>query len=226
MSGLVSVVIPVWNGARLIDQTLASVFAQDYRPIEVIVVDDGSTDDTVDVVGRWPQVKLVRQEHRGVGFTRNTGIAHATGAYVALQDADDLWEKDKLSVQIDYLEAHPEVGYVAAHPKNFLEPGHERPDWLSPAHRDEARPGGIGNLVVRAEVFRAIGAFAPDDPSDLAWSLRAQEAGVKSAVLERVLLHRRIHPGNISNQLDGTRVKLGALRSAIAHRRAARGDKA
>ena len=219
MGGLVSVVIPVWNGAKRIDQTLHSVFEQDYRPIEVIVVDDGSTDDTVEVVSRWPQVKLVRQDHRGVGFTRNTGIAHATGDYIALQDADDLWEKDKLTVQVAYLEAHPEIGYVAAYLRNFLEDGYARPAWLHPAHLEEARPGGIGNLVARAEVFRAVGGFAPEDITDLAWSLRAQAAGVKSALIDRVLLHRRVHPDNISHQHDFTKVRLGALRAAIADRR-------
>ena len=216
---LVSVVIPVWNGARFLDATLASVFEQDYRPIEVIVVDDGSTDETPAVLARWPEVIVVRQANAGVAVARNTGIGRARGAFVALQDADDLWAPDKLSLQIAHLAAHPEHGFVAALVQSFLEPGVERPAWVSDVQLGEARVGGMGNLLVRAEVFARVGLFDARDPTDIDWSMRAQEAGVAAGVVAKVLLFRRVHDDNLSGRLDGVRIRMAGLRAAIARKR-------
>lgn len=216
---MVSVVIPVYNGARFLDETLRSVFAQDHRPIEVIVVDDGSTDATPEVLARWPEVIVIRQANAGVTAARNAGFARATGAFVAMQDADDLWAPHKLSAQLAFLAAHPELGYCAALVQSFLEPGCERPEWLPEVHLREPRPGGIGNFFARAEVMAAVGPFPPGDPSDMAWSLRAQELGFKVGVVPEVLLLRRVHEANISGRTDGSKVRLSALRAAIARRR-------
>ena len=219
MSRLVSVVIPVYNGARFLDDALRSVFAQDYRPLEVIVVDDGSTDATPEVLARWPEVIAIRQANAGVTAARNAGLARATGAFIALQDADDLWAPHKLSAQVAYLDEHAHFGYCAALVQSFLEPGHARPEWLPDAHLTEARAGGIGNFFVRAEVLREVGPFPADDPSDLAWSLRAQELGIRAGIVEEVLLMRRVHDANISARVDGSKIRLTTLRAAIARRR-------
>ena len=102
---LVSVVIPVFNGERFVSRTLASVLAQTYRHIEVIVVDDGSTDRSRDIVsdfaGRDHRVHLFNGPHAGVAVARNTGIEHSKGALIAPVDADDLWHPQKLSLQVE-----------------------------------------------------------------------------------------------------------------------------
>jgi glycosyltransferase involved in cell wall biosynthesis len=218
--GLVSVVIPVRDMARFLDAALASVFAQTYRPIEVIVVDDGSSDDVDAVLARWPEVIAVRQARAGASAARNAGLARARGQYLALQDADDLWAPEKLALQVAHLEAHPEHGYVAALVQSFLEPGVARPDWASERQLREARPGGVGNLVMRAEVFARVGPFAPSDPTDVDWTLRANALGVSMGLVEQVLLYRRVHDTNLSYTLDGPRIRLGALRAAIGRKRA------
>jgi len=113
---LVSVVIPSYNCRTVIGETLESVLAQDYPAVEIIVVDDGSTDGTCDVVARYGgRVTLVRQRNAGAAVARNEGIRRALGKYVALLDADDLWLPTKLSLQIEYLEQHPEVGMCCTH---------------------------------------------------------------------------------------------------------------
>jgi len=159
-----------------------------------------------------------------VAAARNAGIARARGAFVALQDADDLWAPDKLSLQVAYLLAHPEHGYVVAQVQSFLEPGVERPAWVSDAQLGLARIGGIGNLVVRAEVFARVGPFDARDPSDLDWSMRAQEAGVTPGVVPKVLLFRRVHDANLSGGVDGSRMRLAGLRAAIARKRGGPGE--
>lgn len=100
---LVSVVLPAYNAASFIAEALDSVIAQTYGNLEIIVVDDGSTDDTRRVVSQYDEVKYVRQQRGGAGAARNRGIRHSHGKYVAFIDADDLWLPEKIERQVDLL---------------------------------------------------------------------------------------------------------------------------
>jgi glycosyltransferase involved in cell wall biosynthesis len=223
---LCSVVVPVRDGERFLGAALASVFAQTYRPIEVIVVDDGSTDGSAEVAARWPFVRLLQQDNAGVGAARNAGLALARGAFMALLDADDLWEPDKLARQIAHLDAHPELGYVCSRYRNFLEPGHGRPDWISEAQLAAPQVGTLSSFVARAETLERVGRFDPRDTSDLDWSLRAREAGVRLGVVEDVLVLRRIHDRNLTQVMSGGQgLRFQAVRAALARRRGAGGSK-
>src|SRR3989441_12330 len=109
----VSVVIPVYNGERYLADAIQSVLDQTYQNFEVIVVDDGSTDESAEVAQRFGEaIRYVHQANGGVCKARNTGIAAAQGGYVAFLDQDDLWLPDKLATQVAYLDGHPEVGAV------------------------------------------------------------------------------------------------------------------
>src|SRR5579859_34609 len=109
MTPLVSVVIPTYNGSQLLFETLQTVFAQTFRDFEVIVVNDGSTDDTPEMLRRFSgRVRVISQENGGIGVARNRGIAEASGRYVALLDHDDLWMPEKLARQVQFLEEHHE----------------------------------------------------------------------------------------------------------------------
>lgn len=98
---LISVIIPVYNGEQFLHETLDSVFAQTYTNIEVIVIDDGSTDKSAEIIKRYPAVRYIPQENRGVGKARNTGIKSSSGDYIALLDQDDLWLPEKLKIQVE-----------------------------------------------------------------------------------------------------------------------------
>ena len=112
---LVSVVIPTYNRGALIGETLESVFAQTYQRLEVIVVDDGSTDDTEAVVGRFGgRVIYIRQQNQGLPGSRNVGLARATGEFVAWQDSDDLWNPEKTAIQLGYLRRRPDTVCIAS----------------------------------------------------------------------------------------------------------------
>jgi glycosyltransferase involved in cell wall biosynthesis len=106
----VSVVIPTYNRADLLGEALESVFAQSFADYEIIVVDDGSTDDTAErLKGYGELVRVLRQDNLGIGPARNRGIDAARGRYVALLDSDDLWRPGKLAVQVEYMQRHPEL---------------------------------------------------------------------------------------------------------------------
>jgi glycosyltransferase involved in cell wall biosynthesis len=124
-SPLVSVIVPTYNYAHLIDQTLDSVLAQTYRNWECIIVDDGSTDHTADLVAKYaardPRVRSIHQPNRGQSSARNTGLMAMAGSgeYVQFLDADDLIDSRKLEQQIKYMEAHPEVDIVYGRARYF-----------------------------------------------------------------------------------------------------------
>ena len=105
----VSVIIPTYNRARIVGEAIDSVLAQRYDDFELIVVDDGSTDGTEEVVASYlPRLTYINQEHQGVSAARNHGIASARGEYLSFLDSDDLWLREKLSTQMHFMESHPE----------------------------------------------------------------------------------------------------------------------
>ena len=111
MSLTISVVIPTYNYGRFIAEAIRSVFDQTLLPSEVIVVDDGSTDNTADIVREFREVvKYVRQENAGVCAARNRGVLESTGELIAFLDADDIWEPTKLELQAAKFEADAAIG--------------------------------------------------------------------------------------------------------------------
>jgi glycosyltransferase involved in cell wall biosynthesis len=123
----VSVVVPAWNAAAFIEKTLDSVRAQTYKDYEVIVVDDGSTDDTQRVVDAWlarhrVPGRCIRQENKKIAGARNTGMRAARGRWIALLDHDDLWRPEKLAVMMAEAQAHPEADLLC-HNEDIVKDG-------------------------------------------------------------------------------------------------------
>ena len=107
---LVSVIIPTYNRGWIIKEAVESVLAQDYKPFELIVVDDGSTDHTIDMLGSYDnKIRLVQQANQGVSAARNSGIVEASGHLIAFLDSDDLWLPQKLSRQVNFFHRHPDA---------------------------------------------------------------------------------------------------------------------
>ena len=130
----VSVVIPAYNCARYVAEAVESVLNQSCRPLEIIVVDDGSKDNTTEILKTFEdRIVYIYQENAGEPAARNTGIRRAQGEFIAFLDADDLWLPDKLNLQMNYFDNHPEVALVYSDMKFFDETGivHESvKEWL------------------------------------------------------------------------------------------------
>ena len=221
---LVSVIIPVYNGERYLDQTLDSVLRQDYQPIEIIVVDDGSTDRTAEIVRSYQTILYIYQNNQGPSAARNTGITAAQGEFVAFLDADDMWTPQKLRLQVAYLTQHLEVGFVYAHRRMIIEEGVEPPHW----YREKDSPGLFaGTLVARKKIFEKVGLFNPEYRfgENAEWLARAKDAGISLAILPETLLISRVHGQNLTHHSDAMRSNvLKALKSSIDRQRSNKGQ--
>jgi glycosyltransferase involved in cell wall biosynthesis len=176
----VSVVIPAHNHARFLPDALASVRQQTWREFDVVVVDDGSTDNTAEVVaGFAPHVRYLYQPNAGPSSARNTGIRHTHGEYVAFLDADDTWMPEKLALQVEYLDAHPDAGLVFTKVLVMSEAGqplYTYPHRYRYGRRAFARlllwPYGSMNVVmVRRACFERFGLFDESLPAAEDWDM-------------------------------------------------------
>jgi glycosyltransferase involved in cell wall biosynthesis len=220
----VSVVIPVRNGERFLAEALESVREQTLSPCEVIVVDDGSTDRTVEV-GQAFHARVIPSDDRGVSAARNTGIAASRGDAIAFLDHDDLWVPRKLESQVAALEGDPKAAYVWCPAATFVESGAEtgwiHKEILAGSDYDIVIPSA---LMVRRGTFEAIGGFASefDVCEDLDWVLRARDAGMHGLRVEERLVRYRIHGGNTTVVAPPTGpTYLRVLRASVERRRAA-----
>jgi glycosyltransferase involved in cell wall biosynthesis len=220
---LVSVIIPVYNGGRFLAEALDSAFAQTYRPIEVIVVDDGSTDETAEVAHSRPEALYLHQENRGVSAARNAGLAIAEGELIALLDADDVWLPDKLCLQVDYLSANPRRGLVVGRNSYFVHPGAARPTWFAARRLDESEQALLpSSWLVRRPTFDRVGLFDPSYrvSEDIEWLARAKDAGIVPGIVEQVVLRKRLHDANLTGRFaEGQRHMLRALRASVHRQR-------
>jgi glycosyltransferase involved in cell wall biosynthesis len=230
---LVSVVIPAFNAEGFLAEALRSTLDQGYRPIEVIVVDDGSSDGTLAVAESFDGVNCVRQRHQGEAAARNTGVLASSGDLIAFLDADDRMTPRRLERQVDQLRRYPYLGCVFGRQELFLEPGAEPPAWarggsvwsqLSPGSspQDQIPPA---SMMARRSVFDQVGPFDTRFAlsPDVDWVWRASEAGVVLAVLNCVVVHRRLHAGNATHDAAGAdRAFFALVKSRIERRIAER----
>ncbi|MCP4711182.1 MAG: glycosyltransferase family 2 protein, partial [Planctomycetes bacterium] len=120
---LISVIIPTFNRANYIEEAVNSVLSQTYDAIELIIIDDGSTDNTRQLLSEYgDELRYYRQDNQGIAAARNRGVTHATGDYLAFLDSDDIWMKDKLQRQMAVLEQIPQISVVYGHAEQFISP--------------------------------------------------------------------------------------------------------
>lgn len=197
---LVSVMIGVYNAEPYLAEAIDSVFAQAYRPLELIVVDDGSDDGSGDVArGYGNALTYIRQERQGNGAARNSAVGAARGDFFAFLDADDRFTPDKLELQMAALEADPELDVVFGHVAEFISP--ELDDDVKARLRRPTpkAPWAAPNLMlIRRASFLRAGLFSTELRVGVTvdWYARAMEQGLQKVVLPDIVLERRIHSAN------------------------------
>jgi glycosyltransferase involved in cell wall biosynthesis len=223
---LISIVVPAYQREKHIGATLESIIAQEYRPIEIVVADDGSTDGTAAIAQSYPHVHYIFQSNQGPPAARNAGLANCRGDLIAFLDADDLWPAGKLDKQCDFLVRNPEVYCVLGRMINFLDTGMNRPEWVPESAMNDADALSLGAALIRRSTFDRIGLFDSRYwyGDDLDWFIRLREAGLPMVVMQEVFLLRRIHSENISKNQSSLAKQY--LRIIKAHMDRRRGKKA
>lgn len=226
---LVSVIVPVYNGEDFLANALESINQQNYEPLEIIIVDDGSTDDSAQIAKSFAGVHYTYQNNCGPAAARNTGLKLARGEIIAFLDQDDYWPANKLALQVPKLAEQPSTDVVlgrtqavrlvqssAAGPAKFV-------SFLGPRIHML-----LSCAVFRKLVFDRLGFF---DESleyyndDMDWFMRAREAGISMVMLNEVTLFWRMHEKNTSrDQLVRDRALTEVLKRSLDRRRKAGAD--
>ena len=227
---LISVMIGAYNAAPYLGEAIESVLGQSYRPLELIVVDDGSDDGTADVARSFGEaVTYGYQENAGNGSARNHAVRLASGDVFAFLDADDRFVPEKLEWQWSELEADPQLDVVFGHVQEFVSPeltAEQRASVRPPA--PEPAPWTAPNLMlIRRQKFLDVGPFSESVRVGVTvdWYARATEAGLKTLMLPQVVLERRLHlTNNGLRERDSRAQYMHVLKAALDRRRAAAGD--
>lgn len=221
---LISIIIPAHNGAAYLAEAIQSVFNQTYRPLEIVVVDNGSRDQTAQIAQSFPSVRYFYLEQSDTALARNHGIAQAQGSFIAFLDQDDRWMPDKLIKQFLFLEANPTVDAVVCYQKMTLEPNHQKPHWLKKEFLETDQPAYLPSaLLVKRSRLEQTRFFDPTYSlsSDVAWFFKAKHTGIQVTLLPETLLIRRIHNDNASHRCTQIQKEiLSIIRSSLKERRA------
>jgi glycosyltransferase involved in cell wall biosynthesis len=219
----VSVIIPVYNGEQFIAEAIDSIIEQRYEPLEIIVVDDGSTDKTPEIITRYNSaVRYIRQSNQGPASACNKGLSMAQGDIVGFLDADDLWTQNRLHFQLPYFteDAKPDIvlGLVQLMRHSTL-PGNSESFVPVDSPEIALHPGCS---LFRRKVFDTVGFFDETLTMgyDWDWFMRARELGITMMILEHTTMYYRRHAGNVTNQVErGNQYTLEMLRKSIDRRR-------
>jgi glycosyltransferase involved in cell wall biosynthesis len=196
----VSTIIPVHNGEKFLAGAIANVLEQDYQPLEIIIIDDGSTDGTREVAAQFKdKIRYIYQSNSGPAAARNHGIKIAKGNVIAFLDVDDLWSADKLKKQVECLVNNPSVQIVQ---------GLIQQVYLSSTNKEQVYENyaetyqyiNLGSSIYQKSVFKKVGLF--DEiltyGEDIDWFLRAWENRIDKLVIEEVTLFYRHHQQNMT----------------------------
>jgi glycosyltransferase involved in cell wall biosynthesis len=223
----VDVVMPCFNAAQYVQLALESIFRQTLAVQKVIVVDDGSTDQSAAIVRQFgDKVQLISQANQGISSARNAGLAACTSPMVAFLDADDLWPENSLERRAAYLRDHPQMNGVFAQLQNFISPELDaaeavryRVDLESSAARFP------GTFLVERAAFQTAGGFDTKLPVGemIEWLARAAAVGLRFGNIDELALLRRIHGNNTTLKVANAKASyIQAVRAALQQKKAAK----
>lgn len=200
-SPLVSVIMPVYNAQKYVAEALEGLLNQTYKNIEIICINDGSTDGSLEVLQSYGDaiVLINSEKNEGIAATRNKGIAVAQGEFLAFADADDVSEPERVEAQIASFTADATLDISFTHMQCFISP-----DLLDEAKKLRYCPPGVmsgrtsGTVMIKTESFKKVGMFNPvwRVGEFIDWFSRAEAMGLTFAVIAGVFVRRRIHETN------------------------------
>jgi glycosyltransferase involved in cell wall biosynthesis len=211
---LFTVVVPTFNRADLIAATLESIAAQTFRDFETIVVDDGSSDRTCDIVESFPFVRLIRQQNSGPGVARNHAIEFATGTYIAFLDSDDVWFPWTLATYAETIDRSGSPAFIAGFHTSFRDESELASIYESPLQYrrfddyfvsgDQWRWHGVSSFVIATAAFRSVGGFRTGrvngEDAELTMRIGCLPGFVEIA--SPPTFGYRTHDGNITSDID------------------------
>ena len=229
MNQLVSVILPVFNYDRFLGEAIESVLGQTYKNLEVIVVDDGSTDRSSEVAKSFADrgVRYCHQVNAGIGPARNKGVELAQGEFFAFLDADDRWPEEKIERQLRAFEDDPALEMVFGQAVQL----HHGAEWEAGVKESKPPATGLmpgiipGTMIVKRDTFFRVGAFPGGIKVGefIDWYSRAVQLQVRSLVLPDLFLWRRIHDSNTGIRERQSRSDYARVLKASLDRRRAEG---
>ena len=201
MNPLISVIVVTYNRAHFLKGALESIQKQTFKDYEIIVVDDGSTDNTKEFAEKYEGIRYIYQEHSGISKARNTALKAAKGKWVATLDSDDLWEKDKLQKQMDYVRTHPDCRIVFTLFRNFTDIPEDKLDEQQQDLLQTVIDWCLPTALIDINLFDEIGLFDEtmeySEDTDWVFRLKFYRINLEHCV-DEVLYLRRVHTSNIS----------------------------
>lgn len=216
----ISVIIPVYNAEKYVEEAVESVLNQTVQPEEIIIINDGSTDGSAEKAKEYePDVKLISQENKGISGARNTGLRAADGNIIAFLDSDDIWTEDHLEVLLSALKKNKNCAIVCGYVRQFMSKDVDENENRIPEGA-EIMPGYVvGASLIKKEVFEKIGLFNEDlilaDTVD--FFARAKDANLSIKIIDDIVLKRRIHTSNVGlrhrdKRFDYTKVLMASIK--------------
>ena len=223
MQPLISVIIPVYNGEKYLEEAIESLLNQKYEPLEIIVIDDGSTDTTATIAKSYgTALRYFYQENAGPARALNFGISEANGVFLGFIDADDLWVKQKIKRLLTPMLENPKISAVVGELQRFWIDQHQTRHFL-----EKERASSLLAGLFKRELFESVGKLNEQLYAhyDIDWYLRLNEKDYPVKYIPDVVGYYRRHGENASSTSDATennKAMLALLHQSILRRRKAK----
>ena len=222
---LLSVIMPTYNNGKYINQAIESIYAQKYNNMEIIIIDDGSTDNTKEIVTKYNEIKYFYIEHKGISFARNTALEKSKGEYIAFCDSDDYWLPDKINTQMRYLKEHPDCEIVFTKYENFFENENLKTNTRAMHEKiiENMLKQYLTSAVLKKELFDKYGNFDENfsgvEDCEFVYRLLMKGINIKHCI-DKVFYMRRIHGNNVTLNYNKDTVKYitAILRKGISNK--------
>ncbi|MBO7611851.1 MAG: glycosyltransferase [Elusimicrobia bacterium] len=209
---LISVMMPTYNNAGYISQAVESVYAQKYDNIEIVVVDDGSTDNTKEVLKKYKGIKYFYIEHKGISFARNIALEKSKGEYIAFCDSDDYWLPGKINTQIQYFKEHPDCEIVFTKYENLFEDEKLKTNKRAMHEKlmEKFLKQYLPSSIIKKELFEKYGNFDENfsgvEDTEFLYRIKRKGANIDH-VISDIFYIRRIHGNNVTLNYNKDTIK-------------------